>query len=61
MPLFGQHLLPAGLVQRGSIFPFVVLAFLPAVFWYVGVLTCNETVGVVCFGLFVVFVACSKI
>ena len=29
--------------------------------WYVGVLTCVETVGVACSGLFVVFVVCCKI
>ena len=29
--------------------------------WYVGVLTCVETVGVACSGLFIVFVVCCKI
>ena len=38
VPLFGQHLLPGGLFQKGSIFPFVVLAVLPVVYWCVGML-----------------------
>ena len=38
VPLFCRHLLPARLVQRILIFPFVVLAALPVVYWCVDML-----------------------
>ena len=54
MPLFGQHFLSAMLVQRGLIYPFVVFGVLPVVYWCVGMLICDEAVGVGSCGFFVV-------
>ena len=58
MPLFDQYLLPAVLVQWRLIFSFfgACCPLCPSclVCWYVVLLTCDGTVGVVCCGFFVV-------